>query len=165
MMLGEMRLEGRMYRRGEPTLVGTGADLADQLAQAVALLPNEVFRPQRNGVSQPTLDQVFPLPEQVKPNSYALFNDRIGIRAPTVYDHDDRADRDVVNGPATEAARDKQEKIKERFKQWVWQDDERRERLARKYDDEFNNLRLRTFNGDHLTLKLTASKTCSTSRR
>jgi N12 class adenine-specific DNA methylase len=69
-----------------------------------------------------------------------------------VYDHDPDADREVVNGPATEAARDKQEKIKERFKQWSWQDDERRERLLRKYNDEFNHTRLRTFNGGHLTL-------------
>jgi N12 class adenine-specific DNA methylase len=57
-----------------------------------------------------------------------------------------------VNVPATEAARDKQENIKERFGAWVWRDDERRERLLRKYNDEFNNVRLRTFNGDHLTL-------------
>ena len=81
-----------------------------------------------------------------------LLEDALNLRTPTVYDHDDRSDRDVVNGPATEAARDKQDKIKERFKSWLWQEDERRERLARKYNDEFNNVRLRTFNGDHLTL-------------
>ena len=81
-----------------------------------------------------------------------LLADALNLRTPTVYDHDDRTDRDVVNGPATEAARDKQEKIKERFKTLIWQGDERRERLVRKYNDEFNNIRLRTFNGDHLTL-------------
>ena len=81
-----------------------------------------------------------------------LLEDALNLRTPTVYDHDPDTDRDVVNAPATEAARDKQEKIKERFKQWVWQDDERRERLARKYNDEFNNVRLRSFNGDHLRL-------------
>jgi N12 class adenine-specific DNA methylase/TolA-binding protein len=81
-----------------------------------------------------------------------LLEDALNLRTPTVNDHDDRSDRDVVNVPATEAARDKQEKIKERFKAWIWQDDERRERLARKYNDEFNNVRLRSFNGDHLTL-------------
>jgi len=58
----------------------------------------------------------------------------------------------VVNGPATEAARDKQEKVKERFKTWIWRDDERREQLTRLYNDEFNNTRLRVFNGEHLTL-------------
>ncbi len=81
-----------------------------------------------------------------------LLEDTLNLRTPTVYDRDDRNERDVVNGPATEAARDKQEKIKERFKAWIWQDDGRRERLARKYNDEFNNVRLRTFNGDHLVL-------------
>ena len=81
-----------------------------------------------------------------------LLEDALNLRTPTVYDHDPVADRDVINAPATEAARDKQEKIKERFKQWVWQDDERRERLARKYNDEFNNVRLRSFKGDHLRL-------------
>jgi len=81
-----------------------------------------------------------------------LLEDALNLRTPTVYDYDDRLERDVVNGPATEAARDKQEKIKERFKNWIWQDDDRRERLVRKYNDEFNNIRLRTFNGDHLTL-------------
>lgn len=81
-----------------------------------------------------------------------LLEDAMNLRTPTVYDHDSQNDREVINGPATEAARDKQEKIKERFKAWIWQDDERRERLVRKYNDEFNNIRLRTFNGDHLTL-------------
>jgi N12 class adenine-specific DNA methylase len=81
-----------------------------------------------------------------------LLDDALNLRTPTVYDHDDRTDRDVVNVPATEAARDKQEKIKARFKEWIWRDDQRTERLARKYNDEFNNVRLRTFNGDHLTL-------------
>ncbi len=81
-----------------------------------------------------------------------LLEDALNLRTPTVYDYDDRAERNVVNGPATEAARDKQEKIKERFKAWIWQDDERCQRLVRKYNDEFNNVRLRTFNGEHLTL-------------
>jgi len=81
-----------------------------------------------------------------------LLEDALNLRTPTVYDFDDELEHDVVNAPATEAVRDKQEKIKERFKHWIWRDDERRERLARKYNDEFNNVRLRSFNGDHLTL-------------
>jgi N12 class adenine-specific DNA methylase len=81
-----------------------------------------------------------------------LLEDALNLRTPTVYDHDPHTERDTVNGPATEAARDKQEKIKERFKEWLWQEDQRRERLVRKYNDEFNNIRLRTFNGDHLNL-------------
>ncbi|HUZ07486.1 MAG TPA: DEAD/DEAH box helicase family protein [Candidatus Paceibacterota bacterium] len=58
----------------------------------------------------------------------------------------------VVNAQSTEAAREKQERIKERFKEWVWSDDSRRERLCRLYNDTFNHTRVRTFNGDHLTL-------------
>jgi len=81
-----------------------------------------------------------------------LLEDALNLRTPTIYDYDERAERNVVNGSATEAARDKQEKIKERFKAWIWQGDERCERLVRQYNDEFNNVRLRTFNGEHLTL-------------
>src|SRR2546430_16746080 len=40
----------------------------------------------------------------------------------------------------------------ERFKEWVWQADSRRERLVRLYNDTFSHARLRTFNGEHLTL-------------
>ena len=76
-----------------------------------------------------------------------LIEDALNLRVPTVYDHHPDTDRDVINGSATEAARDKQEKLKERFKPWLWQDDERRERLVRRYNDEFNHTRLRTFNG------------------
>ena len=94
-----------------------------------------------------------------------LIEDALNLRVPTVYDHDPHEDRDVVNGPATEAARDKQQKLKERFKDWVWEDDERRDRLVRKYNDEFNNARLRTFNGEHLTLPGANPPSCSAPTR
>ena len=80
MMLGEMRLEGRMYRQGEPTLVSNGRPLAEQLAEAIALLPRDVFRPEAPRVTPPTLAQSFPAPEHIKPNAYALVNDQIAIR-------------------------------------------------------------------------------------
>ncbi|MCI0538026.1 MAG: DEAD/DEAH box helicase family protein [Verrucomicrobiales bacterium] len=86
-----------------------------------------------------------------------LLEDALNLRTPTIYDHDAESDRDLVNVPATEAARDKQEKLKERFKEWIWRGEQRCERLVRKYNDEFNNVRLRTFNGDHLTLPGTTS--------
>lgn len=81
-----------------------------------------------------------------------LLEDALNLRTPTIYDYDSEKKRDVINPTATEGARDRQEKIKERFKNWIWSDDDRRERLTRKYNDEFNHTRLRTFNGDHLTL-------------
>ncbi|MFZ3377457.1 MAG: DEAD/DEAH box helicase family protein, partial [Chthoniobacterales bacterium] len=81
-----------------------------------------------------------------------LIRDALNLKTPTVYDRDRKNDTLVINAQETEAARDKLEKIKERFKTWVWEDDERRERLCRKYNDEFNSVRLRVFNGSHLTL-------------
>src|ERR1019366_1906654 len=80
MMLGEMRLEGSMYRGGEPTLVGNGGDLGGELAQAIALLPRDVYRPQRTAVAPPSLDQTFPAPEDIKLNAYALINVELAIR-------------------------------------------------------------------------------------
>lgn len=79
-----------------------------------------------------------------------LIEDALNLKTPTVYDT--IKDKPVVNAQATEAAREKQERIKERFKEWVWSDDSRRERLCRLYNDIFNHTRIRTFNGDHLTL-------------
>ena len=79
-----------------------------------------------------------------------LIKDALNLKTPTVYDT--VQDKPVVNPQATEAAREKQERIKEKFKEWVWSDDARRERLCRLYNDTFNHTRIRTFNGDHLTL-------------
>jgi N12 class adenine-specific DNA methylase/prefoldin subunit 5 len=79
-----------------------------------------------------------------------LIEDALNLKTPTVYDMVDK--KPVVNAQATEAAREKQERIKEQFKEWVWSDDSRRERLCRLYNDTFNHTRLRAFNGDHLTL-------------
>jgi N12 class adenine-specific DNA methylase len=81
-----------------------------------------------------------------------LLEDALNLRTPTIYDYDAPNDRMVLNGAATEAARDKQQKLKDRFQEWVWREDDRRERLLRIYNDQFNCVRLRTFNGDHLAL-------------
>jgi len=79
-----------------------------------------------------------------------LIEETLNLKTPTVYDYVDK--KPVVNAQATEAAREKQERIKERFVKWIWSDDERRERLCRLYNDTFNHSRIRTFNGEHLTL-------------
>ncbi len=79
-----------------------------------------------------------------------LIEETLNLKTPTVYDYVDK--KPVVNAQATEAAREKQERIKERFKEWIWSDDGRRERLVRLYNDTFNHSRVRTFNGEHLTL-------------
>src|SRR5207249_2511170 len=56
----------------------------------------------------------------------------------------------VVNQEATLAAREKQRLIKERFRAWLFSDPERTERLVRTYNDQYNNLRPRLFDGSHL---------------
>src|SRR5438045_4936246 len=61
----------------------------------------------------------------------------------------DREER-VVNQEATLAAREKQKLIKERFRSWVFTEPDRTERLVRLYNDTYNNLRPRLFDGSHL---------------
>jgi N12 class adenine-specific DNA methylase len=76
----------------------------------------------------------------------------LNMKSPTIYDTietDGREER-VVNPEATMAAREKQKLIKERFRSWVFSDPERTERLVRIYNDNFNNLRHRLFDGSHL---------------
>jgi N12 class adenine-specific DNA methylase/SAM-dependent methyltransferase len=79
-----------------------------------------------------------------------LIEETLNLKTPTVYNYVDK--KPVVDAQSTEAAREKQERIKERFKEWIWSDDARRERLVRLYNDSFNHSRVRTFNGEHLTL-------------
>lgn len=76
----------------------------------------------------------------------------LNMKSPTIYDTIDHGDREerVVNQEDTMAAREKQKLIKERFRQWVFTDPDRTERLVRLYNDHFNNLRLRQFDGSHL---------------
>ena len=74
------------------------------------------------------------------------------MKTPAIYDTIDDGDREerVVNQEATLAAREKQKLIKERFRSWVFTDPDRTERLVRLYNDTYNNLRPRLFDGSHL---------------
>ena len=72
-------------------------------------------------------------------------------RVPTAYDEREDGSR-VINQQETIAAREKQQQLKDRFREWIWQDGGRASRLAREYNDRFNNLRLRAFDGSHLQL-------------
>ena len=76
----------------------------------------------------------------------------LNMKSPTIYDTIDHGDREerVVNQEATLAAREKQKLIKERFRSWVFADPDRTERLVRIYNDTYNNLRPRLFDGSHL---------------
>jgi N12 class adenine-specific DNA methylase len=87
-------------------------------------------------------------------NGLALLEQALNLKSPTIYDvihHPDGSEERKVNQDETLAARDKQRTIKEAFKQWVFQDPDRTERLVRLYNDTYNNLRLRAFDGAHLT--------------
>ena len=82
----------------------------------------------------------------------ALLEQALNMKVPTIYDtihHGDREEK-VVNQEETLAAREKQKLIKERFKSWLFSDPDRAERLVRMYNDTYNNLRPRLFDGSHL---------------
>lgn len=75
----------------------------------------------------------------------------LNMKTPVIYDPDPAdPDKRVVNQQATLAAREKQKAIKEKFRSWVFADPERTERLVRLYNDTYNNLRPRLFDGSHL---------------
>ena len=85
-------------------------------------------------------------------NGTWLFDLAMNMKTPTIYDITMNGDREerVVNQEATMAAREKQKLIKERFRSWIFTDPERTERLVRIYNDTYNNLRPRLFDGGHL---------------
>jgi N12 class adenine-specific DNA methylase len=85
-------------------------------------------------------------------NGTALLDLALNMKTPTIYDivhHGDREER-VLNQEETLAAREKQRLIKEQFRSWVFADPDRTERLVRIYNDTYNNLRPRLFDGGHL---------------
>jgi N12 class adenine-specific DNA methylase len=85
-------------------------------------------------------------------NGTWLLDQALNMKSPTIYDTIQNGDREerVVNQEQTMAAREKQKLIKERFRSWVFADPERTERLVRIYNDTYNNLRPRLFDGSHL---------------
>lgn len=80
----------------------------------------------------------------------SLIEYALNMRTPTIYDTLPDDSR-VINQTETIAAREMQQKLKDRFARWIWEDAGRAERLARLYNDTFNNIRLRTYDGSHLT--------------
>jgi len=83
-----------------------------------------------------------------------LLADALNSRVPQIFDviKDFDGERRVLNVVDTEAARDKLQKIKQSFQDWVWTDPDRTDRLARDYNDRFNNIAPRKFDGSHLKL-------------
>jgi len=76
----------------------------------------------------------------------------LNMKTPVIYDtiQGVNGEERVVNQDDTLAAREKQKLIKEKFKSWVFAEPERTERLVRLYNDTYNNLRPRLFDGSHL---------------
>ncbi len=85
-------------------------------------------------------------------NGVWLLDLALNMKTPTIYDTimDGGREERVVNQDATLAAREKQKQIKERFRSWLFSDPDRTERLVRVYNDLYNNLRPRLFDGAHL---------------
>jgi len=83
-----------------------------------------------------------------------LLADALNSRVPQIFDtfRDAGGERRVLNVVDTEAARDKLQRMKEAFQTWVWTDPDRTDRLARVYNDRFNNIAPRKFDGSHLQL-------------
>jgi len=83
-----------------------------------------------------------------------LLHDALNACIPQIYDtwRDADGEHRELNAPETEAAKEKLAKIKQAFERWIWTDVERTERLARLYNDRFNNLVPRAFDGGHLQL-------------
>jgi N12 class adenine-specific DNA methylase/adenine-specific DNA methylase len=83
-----------------------------------------------------------------------LLADALNSRVPQIFDviKDVDGERRVLNVVDTEAARDKLQRIKQAFQTWVWTDPDRTDRLAGIYNDRFNNIAPRKFDGSHLKL-------------
>ena len=83
-----------------------------------------------------------------------LLADALNSRIPQIFDtvKDGDSERRVLNVVDTEAAKEKLTRIKTAFQTWVWSDPDRTDRLARVYNDTFNNIAPRSFDGNHLQL-------------
>ncbi|MFG1428892.1 helicase-related protein [Roseixanthobacter glucoisosaccharinicivorans] len=83
-----------------------------------------------------------------------LLADALNSRVPQIFDtvKDGDSERRVLNVVDTEAAKTKLQKIKDEFQRWIWSDADRTDRLARVYNDRFNNIAPRAFDGSHLKL-------------
>ena len=79
--------------------------------------------------------------------------DCLNLKATKIYDYnydEDGKKVAVLNKKETMLAQQKQDSIKEAFKNWIWKDYDRRDKLIKKYNELFNSTRPREYNGDHL---------------
>lgn len=86
-------------------------------------------------------------------NAYRLIEDCLNLKATKIFDYEYDEDGKkvaVLNKKETMIAQQKQDSIKEAFTNWIWKDFERREHLVKRYNELFNSIRPREYNGDHL---------------
>ena len=87
-------------------------------------------------------------------NAYQIIDDTLNLRDVRVYDYVKDADgneKRVLNKKETTLAQQKQEQIKQAFKDWIWKDPERRQKLVKEYNEKFNSVRPREYDGTHIT--------------
>ena len=85
-------------------------------------------------------------------NAYRLLEDALNLKDTKIFDTvvEDGKEKRVLNKKETMVAQQKQEMIKEAFKEWIFRDIDRREDLCRKYNDLFNSVRPREYDGSHI---------------
>lgn len=86
-------------------------------------------------------------------SAYTIIEDSLNLRDSRVYDtvtRPDGGETRELNAKETILAQQRQDMIREAFKSWIWKDPERREALCQKYNELFNAIRPREYNGDHL---------------
>ena len=87
-------------------------------------------------------------------NAYKILEDSLNLRDVRIYDTIEDADgkeRRVLNAKETTLAAQKQQAIREAFRDWIWRDPERRQTLVSQYNEEMNSTRPREYDGSHIT--------------
>ena len=87
-------------------------------------------------------------------SAYRIIEDTLNLRDTRIFDYvyDEHGNKKAVfNAKETTAAQTKHEVIKQAFQDWLWKDSERRNRLVRYYNDTFNSVRSREYDGSHIT--------------
>lgn len=86
-------------------------------------------------------------------SAYRIIEDTLNLRDVRIYDYvedDDRKKKAVLNKKETAKAQGKQDLIKQAFQDWIWKEPERRQRLTDYYNENFNAIRPREYDGSHL---------------
>lgn len=86
-------------------------------------------------------------------NAYRIIEETLNLKDVRIFDYVEDIDgnrKAVLNKKETAIAQSKQELIKQGFQDWVWSDPERRERLCKLYNERFNSIRPREYDGSHI---------------